>query len=446
MDAPEDVAGGVPTQTPMAYTPTIIRKALIASMLSYAPDAAAVGKILRERDEYHDFVSVARAPEDSRQQYVVVLARTEMYVALRGTSNLKDWMSNIQLHGQRSAFGKLHAGFARRAKLIELDQIVAQANGRKIIFCGHSLGGACAQIVTLRYIEAHPTSSSANVACIAFGAPFVGTTTTQRWLRTLRGQNQWSRNFLTIVNGQDCVPGLLNIAASVSAVKNGGSILWEQAGTLASLIGPALDIAGNSSSAIARSTVMDVLSTWRGVFSKWTDVLQGQVPDYVPIGMYQFMASDETPGDTEPVLRLGREREDYADIKVLVGQRVRHTEEAIMHHNLWQYAMNYFSVINASTDEKDSFRNSGSVAFAGVFDDVVRVHTGLLQVRFYSKYCSCATIDDVIHAFFVRYLTPRRRENDCMDFHTRRCTEWRGRLRTTWLCCSSPWWGNPALT
>ena len=70
----------------------------------------------------------------------------------RGTQSAFDWKQNLQAFVVGSSqLGKFHAGFLSRANRFPLLKILNEKDyGQKnIIFCGHSMGGAIATIVTI---------------------------------------------------------------------------------------------------------------------------------------------------------------------------------------------------------------------------------------------------------------------------------------------------------
>ncbi len=68
---------------------------------------------------------------------------------------------------------KIHEGFLREFLISESDMIVKLSNyeneNRKIVFCGHSLGGATASIAALKLAS----KGKENISCITFGTPKV---------------------------------------------------------------------------------------------------------------------------------------------------------------------------------------------------------------------------------------------------------------------------------
>ena len=134
------------------------------------------------------------------------LARTAaedgtMILAFRGTSSLKDWMTDVDINLVNGPGGKVHDGFLcalnsiwrRLAKLMD-----ATRGHRKLWITGHSLGGALATLATAKFrLElAQPVSG-----LYTFGSPRVG-------------NEEFARNFdadfyyqyYRMVNNNDVVP------------------------------------------------------------------------------------------------------------------------------------------------------------------------------------------------------------------------------------------------
>ena len=80
--------------------------------------------------------------------------------------------------------GQFHSGFLEKAKAFLLREILNQEdyNGRNIIFCGHSMGGAVASIVSIFALMSEKRKPkipgedgpSRMIRCITFGSPLIG--------------------------------------------------------------------------------------------------------------------------------------------------------------------------------------------------------------------------------------------------------------------------------
>ncbi|KAK9835148.1 hypothetical protein WJX81_001104 [Elliptochloris bilobata] len=73
--------------------------------------------------------------------------------------------------------------------------------GRRIVFCGHSLGGAVAKLCALRLLRQLPpaAASAGRVRCVAFGAPALGNAA----LAALVAARRWDRLFYSLTLPED---------------------------------------------------------------------------------------------------------------------------------------------------------------------------------------------------------------------------------------------------
>ncbi|CAN1130899.1 hypothetical protein LINPERHAP2_LOCUS6108 [Linum perenne] len=109
-----------------------------------------------------------------------------------------------------------HRGFLARAKGIPALELykLAQKKNRKLVLCGHSLGGAVAALATLAILRVVAASSSSKeqekvpVKCITFSQPPVGNAA----LRDYVHGNGWQHHFKTYCIPEDLVPRFLSPA------------------------------------------------------------------------------------------------------------------------------------------------------------------------------------------------------------------------------------------
>jgi GTP-binding protein EngB required for normal cell division len=101
----------------------------------------------------------------------------EFYVAFRGIENLQSFLPSLLCVSIPNDFqGRVHAGYAQQAKLIPLSpftELLKSNPACKLIFTGHSLGGAIAAMVTSNILfDEQSIGHHQRISCIAFGAPF----------------------------------------------------------------------------------------------------------------------------------------------------------------------------------------------------------------------------------------------------------------------------------
>jgi hypothetical protein len=119
-------------------------------------------------------------------------------------------------------------------------QSFVERKKKKLIFCGHSLGGAISHLVTLRILKKHPgkllfywresipiqfifqkkKDLKEKIFSVGFGAPFFGDSK----LAECVSESQLKKNFLTIICGKDPVPSVLNLGAVAQNMSNNKSI------------------------------------------------------------------------------------------------------------------------------------------------------------------------------------------------------------------------------
>eukprot|EP00887_Chlorella_sp_A99_P005865 scaffold1.g5865.t1 len=122
-----------------------------------------------------------------------------------------------------------HRGFVQRARIIPIESLYAEAcrRGKRLVLCGHSLGGAVAQLCTLRLLQALPPDRHASVACFSFATPALGNTA----LAELVQGAGWGRRIHNFVNRRggtarcsefnDPIPGLLSLRRPDDAAGSG---------------------------------------------------------------------------------------------------------------------------------------------------------------------------------------------------------------------------------
>ncbi|KAH9315227.1 hypothetical protein KI387_023854 [Taxus chinensis] len=109
-----------------------------------------------------------------------------------------------------------HKGFLARAKGIPALEIyrLAQKKDRRLVLCGHSLGGAVAVLATLAILRVFASSQLSKdgdeirVKCITFSQPPVGNAA----LRDYVQQKGWQHHFRTYCIPEDVVPRILSPA------------------------------------------------------------------------------------------------------------------------------------------------------------------------------------------------------------------------------------------
>lgn len=142
----------------------------------------------------------------------------DIYVYFRGSESQKDWKTNINILGDAipqdwgCKFGpvmRTHQGYTKAFSSIasKMEDVVVQfaqqPGNRRIVFCGHSMGGALATMAGL-YVACKQPSLRPHIAVVTFGAPQVGDGNFVEFFNTTIPTS------MRIVNPNDPVPRLLN--------------------------------------------------------------------------------------------------------------------------------------------------------------------------------------------------------------------------------------------
>eukprot|EP01117_Protostelium_nocturnum_P015407 TRINITY_DN5974_c0_g1_i2.p1 TRINITY_DN5974_c0_g1~~TRINITY_DN5974_c0_g1_i2.p1 ORF type:complete len:633 (-),score=127.88 TRINITY_DN5974_c0_g1_i2:82-1980(-) len=135
-------------------------------------------------------------------KFVLVEFANYFVLAIAGSKDREDWISNLD-HGLTTyKTFRLHTGFMNSYYHIptsSIDELMLNNPKKEIVITGHSRGGAIAQIL------AHELVQNGRISCITFGSPLVGC---RDWSNAITKLNQDS-NFLHFVNSKDPVPHVL---------------------------------------------------------------------------------------------------------------------------------------------------------------------------------------------------------------------------------------------
>lgn len=250
----------------------VLTAAVLCESLARGPGEADVrSAVTRVRDAFPSGavsvrgVSVARA--SARHRYLVADAPGAVFVACAGTQDARDLLTDASVRSAdldlaaeaRTALGgsrralAAHGGFASRARglrapLRALFRNAVIRDGKRLVLCGHSLGGAVAALALLGLLldieddaqGAEGVSAAAEVfgernekkkkknarralaarfaadgvlCCVGFAAPPPGNEATRAYAESMG----WTRAFVNICSREDFVPRLMldrNAAAS----------------------------------------------------------------------------------------------------------------------------------------------------------------------------------------------------------------------------------------
>ncbi|CAK9258106.1 unnamed protein product [Sphagnum jensenii] len=161
-----------------------------------------------------------------QQKFLVAYAEDVIFIAFRGTQTLDDLATDLKMVNRPKFGGAFHAGFSKRADVfMGSDQNPMKgllSLNKRIIFCGHSLGGAVAHMVLLGYLlennwnldEKSQGQNSDSLISVAFGAPHI---CDEKGARNINANKTLRWRFKNFVNQSDPVPCLLHSVANTLA-------------------------------------------------------------------------------------------------------------------------------------------------------------------------------------------------------------------------------------
>ena len=169
-----------------------------------------------------------------RHRYMVAESPDVIYVACMGTkvpqdiiANVSFWLQEVSLgvrmlSGGDEAVGDgkgttksdknnmpaAHRGFLDRARAIPVDSLYAEARakGKRLVFTGHSLGGAVSQLCALQLLHRVPAEERQSIACYTFATPPLA----NQALSNLARESGWDATIYNFILPEDPIPKLLS--------------------------------------------------------------------------------------------------------------------------------------------------------------------------------------------------------------------------------------------
>eukprot|EP00884_Botryococcus_braunii_P022747 jgi/Botrbrau1/9156/Bobra.160_3s0028.1 len=155
-----------------------------------------------------------------QHRYLLASSPSALYVAFMGTKEARDLLADANilqgaLWEDPSASSippgapAAHRGFLMRARSVPIEQLSlrARSQGKRLILCGHSLGGAVAELCMLRLLRKLPAEEVAggHAECFCFGTPALGNAA----LAALVRRSGWDRFFYSMTLPEDYVARIL---------------------------------------------------------------------------------------------------------------------------------------------------------------------------------------------------------------------------------------------
>ena len=148
-----------------------------------------------------------------------------MFIAIRGTSPIKDWIHNLNAGlspNNDYGDGSFHNGFKKKADCIEIDSLVNMIDEVKpeyVITTGHSQGGCVSTMTHLRllnfFTNPEELAPSQDFLNFTFGAPMFGNYRSASYF----SENALDQNMYHFVSTRDIVPAVLSIGHTYQTLK-----------------------------------------------------------------------------------------------------------------------------------------------------------------------------------------------------------------------------------
>ena len=252
------------TARPQADSPQLVHDLLTATVLAEAiykrPESECAHKAALFRAEFPPGLVPVKSYQLCRDsvdhRYLLAASEDALYVSFIGTKFLRDLVADVTVvqapfkeagppSDAMPVVPRCHRGFLTRARAIPIVHLYAEARRtkRRLVLCGHSLGGAVAAVAALRLLLALRDLPSSDAARARAGLTAADDAVDRRQLRVmcfaqpaigdaalcaLVQDNGWDRVFHTLDVPEDIIPRLLRprvMAASktIVAAAAGGS-------------------------------------------------------------------------------------------------------------------------------------------------------------------------------------------------------------------------------
>ncbi|GJP41696.1 hypothetical protein CLOM_g1345 [Closterium sp. NIES-68] len=206
--------------------------ALVFSLAVYESSPEKVLSVLKSKYDLPvgalDLLHLPDFPGGSQPHQPILVGRSthgHVVVACRGTADVWDVMQDLKIfprgiRGVRS--GTAHMGFAERAESVCVEPLLRLlADGHRLVFTGHSLGGAVSALLALRLLEAAESrglcTHKGQVQCVTFGAPLFASPSLAEVIN-----DKYRDVYSHVVSKNDVVPRLVPLLALVQRVSGAG--------------------------------------------------------------------------------------------------------------------------------------------------------------------------------------------------------------------------------
>eukprot|EP00092_Neocalanus_flemingeri_P008198 GFUD01008839.1.p1 GENE.GFUD01008839.1~~GFUD01008839.1.p1 ORF type:complete len:1020 (+),score=178.99 GFUD01008839.1:195-3254(+) len=200
-----------------------VQNAAMISMATYKENGQT--RYLENSSTYHTLKTVCAISVNSPQGVILAVGDVQgentLYVAYRGTATWEDALDDADIkltENDSIPGGRFHSGFSRRSGTVSLEQILHCAHKeqcKRVVTCGHSLGGSVSSITAIKLMQHIGTESDISVHNITFGAPFFA----NEVVRLTCKEERLDRHMLHYVGHEDIVPGLLSLGHTAQMIE-----------------------------------------------------------------------------------------------------------------------------------------------------------------------------------------------------------------------------------
>ncbi|CAB9518895.1 expressed unknown protein [Seminavis robusta] len=178
-------------------------------------------KIKAILDDYKIVGEVCFFSTQFGQKYVIAVCKRHssrvLFCAFAGTYLSGDWEDASTQYKKAIGFSKRASDIPREG----IERLAQQSRASRIVFCGHGLGGAVAHLVLILFLSTQQGSrgrfADDDAISVGFGAPHFGD---EDLLDSIKEQG-WVDRIINVVDPQDPIPRVMNLAAALCSVDDG---------------------------------------------------------------------------------------------------------------------------------------------------------------------------------------------------------------------------------
>ena len=164
----------------------IVYDCLLLSDMAYVGEVELIKSTLKGRGHRFSNILVSDDLDHDKQGHYVIadvesgLENKTTYLAIRGSFIPSDWAANASFWPSFQDMGIVHAGWYSRMSHLPWSFLRDRLlDGHNVVITGHSLGGAVAQLLTMKLLDSMNLNSNKTemwekVQCVTFGAPVCG--------------------------------------------------------------------------------------------------------------------------------------------------------------------------------------------------------------------------------------------------------------------------------